>query len=403
MTRDTRAPTARGRILCSALALALALPASLGGAEDVFFAGFKVYVGNLHSHTAFSDGSLFPEDAFAGAKNAGLQFMAVTEHNHTDGIHPREPKGGKTIGSDPSLYQKLIATAGARTQTGSFIAYFGQEFSSSSGGNHINVIGPQAVISETEIPSGEYKKFYESWLPAHPEVSFIQFNHPWQGQDPPAQNYGRHQFAGSFERLLAAAETKLRTIEVINGPGLSEVSGRIATVQGEPRFKEFLSHGFRIAPTADQDNHYKTWGRLTDARTGVLASDLTEASLTAAIVARRTFASTDKNLRAALAVNGHIMGSEITAASRDLTIAYKIADADEPNAKYDVKIVVGSSVGGTAPKESKLISVQGDSAGEVHCTTPHNNSFVYLKIVQQPQTESEKDYLLTSPVWIRIE
>ena len=46
----------------------------------------EVYFGLLHSHTKFSDGLGTPNEAFTMAKEAGLDFMAVTEHNHDPGL-----------------------------------------------------------------------------------------------------------------------------------------------------------------------------------------------------------------------------------------------------------------------------------------------------------------------------
>ena len=42
-----------------------------GANEPDFSQDFNVYFGNLHAHTAFSDGSGFPEEAYAKAKNDG--------------------------------------------------------------------------------------------------------------------------------------------------------------------------------------------------------------------------------------------------------------------------------------------------------------------------------------------
>lgn len=42
----------------------------------------NVYFGNLHAHTVYSDGSGAPDEAFDAAREAGLDFMAITEHSH---------------------------------------------------------------------------------------------------------------------------------------------------------------------------------------------------------------------------------------------------------------------------------------------------------------------------------
>src|SRR5688572_2988320 len=42
----------------------------------------KVFFGLMHGHTSYSDGDGEPAEAFEMAKDAGLDFLAITEHNH---------------------------------------------------------------------------------------------------------------------------------------------------------------------------------------------------------------------------------------------------------------------------------------------------------------------------------
>lgn len=52
----------------------------------------RVYFGNLHSHTSYSDGSGTPENAYRHARDvAGLDFLAITEHNH-EWARPARPR-----------------------------------------------------------------------------------------------------------------------------------------------------------------------------------------------------------------------------------------------------------------------------------------------------------------------
>lgn len=124
-----------------------------------------MFFGNLHSHTSYSDGSATPEDAYRHARDvARLDFLAVTEHNHT--------QAGGAIARDHTLYEgpradSLISTAGRLTQDGRFVALFGQEFSSISKGNHANVLDVGEVIDENEVPNGEWDNLLNTWLPAH--------------------------------------------------------------------------------------------------------------------------------------------------------------------------------------------------------------------------------------------
>ena len=41
---------------------------------------------DLHMHTTFSDGTLSPEDVVAAAKEAGLNYMSIADHDTVDGV-----------------------------------------------------------------------------------------------------------------------------------------------------------------------------------------------------------------------------------------------------------------------------------------------------------------------------
>src|SRR5215510_12004131 len=80
----------------------------------------KVFFGNLHSHTSFSDGLGTPGEAYLRARDvAKLDFMAITEHNHIEALG----SDGIGIAKTPSLYEgpganSLIAIANSMTANG---------------------------------------------------------------------------------------------------------------------------------------------------------------------------------------------------------------------------------------------------------------------------------------------
>jgi hypothetical protein len=107
----------------------------------------KVFFGNLHSHTSYSDGSGTPDETYHHAHEvAHLDFLAITEHNHAqceEGASA-DRKDGIMIATSPQLYtgpdeSALMPEAQKWTTDGQFVALYGQEFSSISKGNHINV------------------------------------------------------------------------------------------------------------------------------------------------------------------------------------------------------------------------------------------------------------------------
>ena len=75
--------------------LSLALVSTAYGQDNIYF-------GNLHSHTSYSDGSSTPDKAYKHAKDAGLDFLAITEHNHS--------QAGQ-IATNHSLYSGTASTS----------------------------------------------------------------------------------------------------------------------------------------------------------------------------------------------------------------------------------------------------------------------------------------------------
>jgi len=368
-----------------------------------FLDQFDVYLGNLHAHTTLSDGSGTPEEAYRKAREAGLDFMAVTEHNHSDAERPKEdPAFGSGIASDHSLYSELTTAANQANHNDQFVTFFGMEFSTISSGNHINVLGASKVIDETEVPSGDFKTFYEQWLPNDAGVQFIQFNHPWENNKNKERDYGLKQFQNSYRKVREASGQWLRTMAVISGPALKLDTHQKVKVQGKSQYENLLTRDFRIGPTADQDTHHHTWGSSTNGRTGVLAARLTRADLLDGINKRRVFGSTDTNLKVWFGVAGAVMGSEIEVTDRDLQVVVKIEDADEPDARYKVTLISGSPKVPKQTTATKLLEPTGDGTNTATWHMTGNAKFVYAIVEQWPGDSDNRDTLVTSPVWVSV-
>lgn len=79
----------------------------------------------------------------------------------------------------------------------------------------------------------------------------------------------------------------------------------------EPWYIMALDKGWHVAPAGNQDNHHGRYGDVNEIRTGIWASGLTEAEVMEALLARRTFASEDKDTSLEFHLNGHWMGSTL--------------------------------------------------------------------------------------------
>lgn len=388
----------RARLLLFAgAACALALwAASRASAFDQY----SIFFGNLHSHTSYSDGSGRPAAAFDYARITGrLDFLAITEHNHgaAEQGAPADRRDGILIATDPSLYEDLKSAAEQKNQDGTFVTFYGQEFSTISAGNHMNIFFVEQVIRENQVPNGDFRELYENYL----GDQLAQFNHPWNHDR--AQSYGLPQYQGDYARLRQASERNVRLIEVINGPGTQRTAPRTRKLEGVSHYHHYLLRGFRLAPTGDQDNHYRTWGRLTDTRTGVLATELSRPAILAALEARRCYATQDKNLRVWFSVNGRVMGSEAGAASRELQIRLRVEDPDEPTAFYSFTLVYGNPGQTDSLREREVAGEKGDQEKTLTLLTPYDHTFVYLRVTQWPNHASRKQEALTAPVWIHVQ
>ncbi len=402
-----------------------------------------VYYGLLHAHTMICDGSGTPAEAYAMARKAGLHFFAVTPHNHIeaesgagerkDGISiarmhelyngnrnvtvTRKWKTGGTYRSEQVTLTPLIQAAHNATDR-RFVALYGQEFSTISTGNHVNVLGVDHVLT-TE--NGNYRLLLDHLRTAAPGA-VIQLNHPEVEQDLFAtagsdkekrrmyNDYGidAGDLGPAFSNWAGVMQPYTHLIELLSGPAMAQTRTEDYHYHDNANdYFFYLKQGIHVSPSAGQDNHYRTWGTVTDARTGVVAPALSEAMLYDAFRRNRTFVTEDKNLTAVLYVNDSVMGATLhTKTAGALQLSVLLRDADEAGAGYDVEVVMSSiqpevSTAARNHKETDGIVSRTRVKGNGLHTLPvahamAGSSFCYLRIKQ-----AGGDRAWTSPVWIQ--
>lgn len=382
----------------------------------------RVFYGSLHAHTKYSDGSGTPADAFRQARDQGrLNFLAVTEHNHHKaemGIANGDPrKDGIMIAVTNSLYNgssstSLLSAAGSFTQDDRFVAIYGQEFSTISSGNHVNIFEVRSVI---DVANGDFGTLYDEWLPQNPdtlgEPPLIQFNHPNFRADIEHEStsasqrfndYGLDDYGRDFEELIKHAGRFVSLIEIVSGPALKSGAG-LPITSGNRHEKDYwfyLNKGFHVAPTANQDNHFFTWGTITKARTAVLAAKLTKQDILHALKERRVYATEDENLQIRFRINSNELGSIIrTNAPQNLTIEVDISDPDEPSAEYTIELYRGEIGGEMIEEPMEEAVLEGN--GSVSFSGQRYESgrmFYFIKILQVGS--GGENFAWTAPVWI---
>jgi hypothetical protein len=364
----------------------------------------RPFFGLLHGHTSFSDGRGTPDDAYKAAKAAGLDFFAVTEHNHKAADGKADAKDGITL--TPALYENVKTAAAKNSKDGQFIALYGQEFSTISSGNHVNLIN---AGERCDVANGDFKTLYEEWLPAHPETAFIQFNHPGfsADQSPSTKisernnDYGFDDYNEDFPALVEASAPHVALIEMIIGPAFNQKTVKQHHDAAHERdYRSYLNEGFRLGVSVGKDNHFKNWGTSTAARVGVWANALTKDAILAALKARRTFATEDENLRVNFTANGVPLGSTAApTAGGTMPISISIEDPNEPNATYRVRLFYDDAVGGELANAIETLDVEGDQANLTIDHTPDIGGYYFVKVTQDPGGDNPDD-AWTSPIWV---
>ena len=363
----------------------------------------EVYFGNLHSHTSYSDGAETPEKAYTHARDiAGLDFLAITEHNHRSASSHIATNHQLYSGNDP---KSLISTAERFTQDNQFVAIYGQEFSSISSGNHANIFEVGAVIDESQVRNGAWDDLLDTWLPNHldsqGQLALILLNHPATSSSPNDKEYGIDDFP-TLTSWREKLDVHAQLINIINGPSHG------GTQPGRPSESEFLRYlnlGLHVAPTADQDNHRPNWGSAAETRTGVLAPALTKTNILSALRARHVYASEDRNLRVIAKVNGQLMGTrfrgnEVPNPGSALQIELELNDPNEPFAIYTID-VYSDQAGG---QERADVIAQFEASGNGTFTLDgisydEGSQYFFLKITQTDDDAVEVDRVWVAPVW----
>lgn len=370
-------------------------------------AEMEMIYGSLHGHSVYSDGMGKPAEIFAKAHKEGIQFTAITDHNHTaarGGVQPGDPRypgqqKTPTVAEAPIHYAETMRAANNATKPGEFVALTGIELGTigktgskgRTGVNHMNVLEvetlfvsvkppPKSILAraiaritgEPPLKDPETIKIFDGNikdLVTHLDVRkdstggrpVIQLNHPRYAADEspslPAELRGRDYGQKSFK---SQAEWRERfgkyasQMELLSGDAIKPNPKGAAF---DPRFAEgrhvhdvdyagYIDKGLHISPTFGRDFHYGDPGG-TNAATGVLVKTFDKPGLMDGLRERRTIATTNKEvLSGHMTANGQTMGSILDQRKfHDLDVSMHVAGKVTPDAKYTAKLWGDTKIG----------------------------------------------------------
>lgn len=336
---------------------------------EEFDLDWNLYFGQLHAHTDISNGAGSVEEAFQYASQVdGLDFFAVTDHS--DSFDNADMGAIDADGADISADWAAGKQAAASVTGEDFVGLFGFEMTwpEDKQLGHISTFNTPGWQTRDQADFENVPTALENYYKALTSVpgSVSQFNHP-------------DTVHGDFERFDHYSPQYDAVVSLL------EVAGEDGVVDCE-YYDLALDKGWHVAPTNNQNNHNGQWGDASEARTVVLAKDLTEESLYAAMKDRRVYATQDSDLAIYYELNGTVMGS-IIPKSEEAEITVFLSDpTDEAIGNVEVVTDGGAVLVGEYVETPSQVLELSASCG---------HSYYYLRI-----TQPDGDVAVTAPVWM---
>ena len=336
--------------------------------------GSRIFWGDLHGHSALSDGTATPEDYLAYARDAaGLDVVALTDHDHW---------GLVFLDQAPSLWKEIRDQNERFYEPGSFVTLLGYEWTNwSHGHRHVLYFDGSGEVLSSMDPN--YDTPTELWAALRGHNALTVAHHSAGG--PVATNWDY------------APDHELEPVtEVVSVHGSSEAFDSphpiYSAVEGN-FVRDALDRGFILGFIGSGDSHDGHPG-LAHIASGIggmaaiVADELTREGVRAALEARRVYATNGPRIVLRFAVGNRPMGS-IMAATTTPGNAFISVNGTAPIDRVDLVRsgrVVASSPGGGQLDLQFTFALDELSAGE----------YLYTRVVQE-----DGGAAWSSPVFVR--
>jgi len=368
-----------------------------GSATTTTISPLNYYFGNLHSHSAYSDGnqddrSKDPTDDYDFAKNAMcMDFLGISEHNHyTANNNP---------GMTEAEYQPgLLAAENYTNVHPGFLALYGMEWGTLTNGGHSLVYGIDSLIGwETINGTPNYdiyvpKNDFTSSQGLFSVVNSFNAGNAFATLAHPSFNDFQN-IANSFYN--AAVDSALVGIALESGPAFSPDTAYMApggNMEFLPYYLQMLSQGYHVAPMIDHDNHNMTFGHTAQTRTVVISQSLSKADFMQAMRDMHFYATQSCDAHIAMDVYGQQMGSMM---NHQFAPAINITVRDATNTTTpSIKLMYGKPGSGILPVQ--LATVSGNYLSYTDLNLSVNDTGYYYADVLIGNKR-----MISAPVWYK--
>ncbi|NLD88218.1 MAG: hypothetical protein GX633_08190 [Clostridiales bacterium] len=246
---------------------------------------FNIYVGDLHSHTSYSDGKLTPYDAYLQVREEGFfDFFTISDH--------------ASLEDNDEFFDTFEAAEAVETDD--FVAFAGCESEidlvvENRIGEQQNNGGEMVTVNaEGYVNAESWEEFHEAignnplafGILAHPQILGYSIKSLWNAFD------------------LEYATTP-RMLSLIHGVETGHERSECSLVN-ERVYSTALDCGYRISPVVSSDHHGVLWGkRASKRRTFLYSEGKSKELFLDAIINARTYSCETGNLRLFYKVNGH--------------------------------------------------------------------------------------------------
>ncbi len=273
----------------------------------------RVLFGDVHGHTAFTDGTGSPEDYFAYARDvAGLDFAAITDHDHW---------GMRFLDAQPALWDRLCEAVRQHHRPERFVALHAYEWTSwIHGHRHVLFFDDRPQLYSSMDP--RYEDPRDLWEALSGQRAITIAHHSGGGPIPTDWTVPPDP---ALEPVVEVASVH-GVSEALDAPGAiySAVPGNFV--------RDALDRGYTLGIIGSGDSHDGHPG-LTHLASGqgglvaVLDVEHTREGLHEAFRTRRTYATNGARTLLFTTVDGQPMGSVIEPSPRSTVVIFTVGDA----------------------------------------------------------------------------